>query len=45
MISGFMGKILRVDLSKGEVKDEPINEEWAKLHLSIFKKNRGFLVW
>ncbi|MGQ9722564.1 MAG: aldehyde ferredoxin oxidoreductase family protein [Candidatus Jordarchaeum sp.] len=39
MISGFMGKILRIDLSKGEVKDEPINEEWAKLYLGA----RGYL--
>jgi len=26
---GFMGRILRVNLSEGRVSEEPINEEWA----------------
>jgi aldehyde:ferredoxin oxidoreductase len=39
MISGFMGKILRVDLSKGKIKDEPTNEEWARLYMGA----RGYM--
>ena len=30
---GFVGKILRVDLSKGTVKKEPLNREYAKMFL------------
>lgn len=30
---GFMGKILRVDLSKGKLWDEEIREDWAKKYL------------
>jgi len=26
----FMGKILRVDLSRGEIRQEPIREDWAR---------------
>lgn len=29
-MNGYMGKILRVDLSAGEMRDEPINEEYAR---------------
>jgi aldehyde:ferredoxin oxidoreductase len=29
-MNGYMGKLLRVDLSAGEVKDEPLNEEYAR---------------
>ncbi|MCF8127514.1 MAG: aldehyde ferredoxin oxidoreductase family protein [Deltaproteobacteria bacterium] len=27
---GYMGRILRVDLEKGSVDDEPLNREWAR---------------
>jgi len=30
MIGGFTGKILRVDLSKGDLKTEETNMEWAR---------------
>ncbi len=30
MMNGYMGKILRVDLSAGELHDEPVNEEYAR---------------
>jgi aldehyde:ferredoxin oxidoreductase len=30
MLFGFMGKILRVDLSKGTISEEEIREDWAK---------------
>lgn len=29
-MNGYMGKILRVDLSAGEMRDEPLNEEYAR---------------
>ncbi len=29
-MNGYMGKILRVDLSAGELRDEPLNEEYAR---------------
>ena len=29
-MNGFMGKILVVDLTKGELKDEPLNEQYAR---------------
>jgi len=30
MASGYMGKILFVDLSTGEIKEEPTDEKWPK---------------
>jgi aldehyde:ferredoxin oxidoreductase len=32
-LGGYQGKILRVNLSTGETKAEPINEEWARLFI------------
>lgn len=29
-MNGYMGKILRVDVSAGEMRDEPLNEEYAR---------------
>jgi len=29
-MNGYMGKILRIDLSAGEMRDEPLNEEYAR---------------
>jgi aldehyde:ferredoxin oxidoreductase len=29
-MDGYMGKILRVDLSAGKLWDEPLNEEYAR---------------
>ena len=33
MLKGFSGVILRVNLTKGEIQREEINEEWAKLFI------------
>ncbi len=33
MISGYMDRILRVDLSKGELKGESFSEDWKKKYL------------
>ena len=30
MNNAFMGKLLRVDLSRGEIRQEPIREDWAR---------------
>lgn len=30
MQGGYVGKVLRVDLTRGVIKEEPINEQWAK---------------
>lgn len=30
---GYIGKILRVDLTKGEVKTEELNKDWCKLYI------------
>jgi aldehyde:ferredoxin oxidoreductase len=30
MVYGYAGKILRVDLSSGKIRDEPLDMEWAK---------------
>ncbi|MCK4316791.1 MAG: aldehyde ferredoxin oxidoreductase, partial [Anaerolineae bacterium] len=30
MMNGYMGKILRVDLSTGKIWDEPLDEEYAR---------------
>ena len=29
-MNGYMGKILRVDLTTGELRDEPLNEDYAR---------------
>jgi aldehyde:ferredoxin oxidoreductase len=29
-MNGYMGKVLRVDLSTGELRDEPLNEDYAR---------------
>ncbi|MDY7040371.1 MAG: aldehyde ferredoxin oxidoreductase family protein [Chloroflexota bacterium] len=29
-LSGYMGKLLRVDLSSGTIEDEPLNPDWAR---------------
>ena len=28
---GYLGRILRVDLNRGELWDEPLNEDYARL--------------
>ncbi len=33
MISGYMNKILRVDLSTGNITEEPFPEDWKKMYL------------
>ena len=33
MISGYMNKILRVDLTKGEVKEVPFPEDWKSKYM------------
>ena len=33
MANGYMEKILRVDLSKNEVREEPFPEDWKKKYL------------
>ena len=33
MLYGYMGKILRVDLSEGKLWEEEINKDWAKDYL------------
>lgn len=33
MVKGFVGEIVRVNLSTGEIKKEKINEEWARLFI------------
>ena len=30
---GYLGRILRVDLNRGELWDEPINEDYARLYI------------
>jgi len=32
-MNGYMGKILRVDLSRGELREEPLNEEYIRAFL------------
>jgi len=32
-MNGYMGRILRVDLSRGELRDEPLNEDHARLYV------------
>ena len=32
-MNGYMGKLLRVDLTRGAVEDEPLNEEYARLYM------------
>jgi aldehyde:ferredoxin oxidoreductase len=36
MASGYMGKILFVDLSTGEIKEEPTDEKMAKEYLGCY---------
>ncbi|MGD8506518.1 MAG: aldehyde ferredoxin oxidoreductase N-terminal domain-containing protein, partial [Candidatus Bathyarchaeota archaeon] len=33
MVEGYVGKILRVDLSSGKASSEDLNEEWARLFI------------
>ena len=33
MVKGFVGEIVRVNLSTGEIKKQKINEEWARLFI------------
>ena len=36
MVGGYMGKILFVDLSNGEIKEEPLDEKMAKDFLGCY---------
>ena len=36
MVGGYMGKILFVDLSTGEIKEEPTDEKMAKEYLGCY---------
>ncbi|MEM2892047.1 MAG: aldehyde ferredoxin oxidoreductase family protein [Thermoplasmata archaeon] len=33
MADGYVGKVLRVDLTNEKITTEPLNREWAKLHI------------
>jgi aldehyde:ferredoxin oxidoreductase len=33
MRNGYMGKILRVDLTRGEIKEEPLKDGWAEKYI------------
>ena len=42
-MNGYMGKILRVDLSTGELHDEPLNEEYTRaVTVHVGAKKPGF---